>query len=119
MLANTEAQHLLLDGWTKADRWLVGRYVIMPDHIHLFCAPRDLNCRLKAWITYWKNEVTRQWPRKNEKPIWQREFWDTQLRREESYGNKWEYVRQNPVRAGLVESPDDWPFCGEINVLRW
>ena len=70
-------------------------------------------------MSYWKNEVTRQWPRDDEKPIWQREFWDTQLRREESYGKKWEYVRQNPVRAGLAASPDDWPYCGEVNVLRW
>src|SRR5688572_8802324 len=29
----------LLDAWTKADAWLIGYYLLMPDHLHLFCAP--------------------------------------------------------------------------------
>ncbi len=32
---------------------------------------------------------------------------------------KWEYIRHNPVRAGLVNDPDDWPYQGEMHVLRW
>jgi hypothetical protein len=48
-----------------------------------------------------------------------RDSWDTQLRRHESYDSKWEYVINNPVRAGLVKEPDDWPFQGALNVLRW
>jgi hypothetical protein len=48
-----------------------------------------------------------------------RDFWDTQLRRQESYDSKWEYVISNPVRAGLVKEPNDWPFQGELNVLPW
>jgi putative transposase len=63
--------------------------------------------------------VTRAWSVAEEKPIWQRDYFDRQLRNNESYGEKWEYVRQNPVRAGLVKSPDAWPFQGEINVLPW
>lgn len=35
----------------------------------------------------------------------------------ESYAEKWEYVRQNPVRAKLVSAPEDWPFCGEIVLI--
>jgi putative transposase len=46
-------------------------------------------------------------------------FWDTQLRRHENYDDKWEYVLQNPVRAELVGTSDEWPFQGELNVLRW
>lgn len=52
-------------------------------------------------------------------PLWQRQCWDTQLRTGESYDAKWDYVRNNPVRKGLVASPDDWPFQGELNVLSW
>ena len=47
-------------------------------------------------------------------PIWQRRFFDHVLRSEESYAQKWEYVRDNPVRAGLVTDADDWPYAGEI-----
>src|SRR6266566_2545894 len=45
--------------------------------------------------------------------IWQREFWDRQLRRAESYEEKWQYVKNNPVRV------EDWPYQGEVNVLEW
>ena len=45
--------------------------------------------------------------------LWQREFFDHQLRRDESIAEKCEYIRQNPVRRGLVDNPDDyrwiWP----------
>jgi hypothetical protein len=33
---------------------------------------------------------------------------------EESYAAKWHYVRQNPIRAGLVTNPGDWLYAGEI-----
>ena len=31
-----------------------------------------------------------------------------------SYAEQWEYVRMNPVRAGLCRQPEDWPYQGEI-----
>jgi hypothetical protein len=50
---------------------------------------------------------------------WQRDFWDTRLRRGENYDQKWTYVRENPVCAGLVKQPDEWLFQGRMNVLPW
>jgi hypothetical protein len=47
-------------------------------------------------------------------PHWQKDFFDHVLRSDESYSEKWQYMRQNPVRAGLVEKPEDWEFQGEI-----
>jgi hypothetical protein len=44
-------------------------------------------------------------------------FFDHILRSDESYSEKWNYVRDNPVRAGLVETADDWPYQGEIVVI--
>jgi putative transposase len=51
--------------------------------------------------------------------IWQRGHWDRQMRGREHYDDRWEYVRQNPVRAGLLRSPDQWPWQGEIRRLSW
>jgi REP element-mobilizing transposase RayT len=45
---------------------------------------------------------------------WQPGFFDHLIRNDESYGDKWNYVRENPVRAGLVASAADWPYQGEI-----
>ena len=39
ILANPAAHELLRASWREARLWLVGRYVIMPNHLHLFCAP--------------------------------------------------------------------------------
>ncbi|PYI92762.1 MAG: hypothetical protein DME97_08025 [Verrucomicrobia bacterium] len=36
LLANAEMHEILRESWQLAERWLVGRYVIMPDHIHCF-----------------------------------------------------------------------------------
>jgi hypothetical protein len=49
--------------------------------------------------------------------LWQREFFDHVLRSNESYAEKWNYVRDNPVRAGFVTSANDWPYAGEIETL--
>ena len=123
LLANDEAAQLIIESWQVANFWRVGRYVIMPEHIHLFCAPNTLPVHpLKKWIEYWRNHVTRGWPHRAQIPIWQREYWDRQLRqlrRSESYAAKWHYVANNPVRHGYVPRAEDWPYQGELNVLEW
>src|SRR5437867_7968921 len=86
----------------------------------LFCAPAEFPPKpLTEWVEYWKSHCARHWHNPKRAPVWQRHFWDTQLRRGENYDEKWEYVVQNPVRAGLVTRADEWPYQGELNVLRW
>ena len=54
------------------------------------------------------------WPFEKARTDLQEGFFDHVLRNDESYQQKWIYVRDNPVRAGLAESSDDWPYQGEI-----
>ena len=119
ILSKMDVAEVIRAACRQGDAWLVGRYVIMPDHIHFFCAPRDLSVSLKRWMTFWKSLASLRWPRPAEQPVWQLDFWDTQLRRGENYDEKWDYVWRNPVRKGLVAKPEDWPYAGEINVLAW
>ena len=92
----------------------VGRYVILPDHLHLFVALPD-NFELGDWVGTLKRVLARSLQDSGSgDPIWQRGFFDHVLRSNESYAGKWSYVRENSVRAGLVKNADDWPFCGEI-----
>jgi REP element-mobilizing transposase RayT len=92
----------------------------MPDHIHLFCAPADLvPMPMEPWVHFWKSCVTKSWRKRGDLPIWQRDFWDTQLRTSENYDEKWQYVLENPVRAGFVRCSEDWPYQGELNILDW
>jgi putative transposase len=39
------------------------------------------------------------------------------LRSSDSYSQKWHYVKENPVRAGLIKRSDEWPWQGEIELL--
>jgi putative transposase len=115
-----EIHQLILETWRKADHWLVGRYVIMPNHLHFFCAPVHVPITpLRRWMEFWRAGVTRRWPHAVGKPIWQKDFFDRQLRGGESYRQKWLYVLENPVKASLVMRWEDWPYQGEMNVLQW
>jgi REP element-mobilizing transposase RayT len=147
ILAVESAANILISEWRAAHEhhgWLVGRYVIMPDHVHFFCAAEHNSKTLSVFVGAWKewtskriagelgpvvaagvdrgpgagamNDMPRS-PRAATTRVWQREFFDHVLRSEESYAEKWEYVRQNPVRAGLATGVEDWPFQGEIYLL--
>jgi putative transposase len=120
ILARPDIHDLLRNVWIHTDHWLVGRYVIMPDHIHLFCSLGNQDCTsLARWVHFWKSAASRRWPRSEEQPVWQKSCWDTQMRTGEQYSVKWDYVRHNPVRARLCQTPDEWPFQGELNVSPW
>jgi putative transposase len=119
ILASHEVHEAILTAWSNASTWLVGRYVILPDHIHFFCAPNSIDApSLERWISFWKSRLTVAIG-KHKGEIWQRDHWDRQLRRGDSYDEKWEYVRNNPVRHGYVKNADDWRFQGVLNELRW
>ncbi len=99
---------------------MVGRYILMPDHVHLFCAPAKwLVTPLKNWLQFWRSEATQRWPFPDEKPIWQKDFFDRQLRSGESYHQKWLYLWENPIKEGLIKNPEEWLYQGELNVLSW
>ncbi|HSR88689.1 MAG TPA: transposase [Pontiella sp.] len=120
ILDRNAVHELLKTCWTQADSWLTGRYLLMPDHIHLFCSPVGINYPpLLKWVNYWKSLSARSWPNRTERKVWQRDFWDTQLRRGDSYTEKWRYVVNNPVRAGLVEESSQWPYQGQLNEFVW
>ncbi|HJT80318.1 MAG TPA: hypothetical protein VJ719_03895 [Chthoniobacterales bacterium] len=120
ILADPTIHEWLRESWQVKPAWLIGKYLIMPDHIHFFCAPDQPDGPpLEEWLKFWKSHAARHWPHPNQAPVWQRDAWDTQLRRHESYDDARAYVEMNPVRAGLVDAAEAWPYQGELNHLRW
>ncbi len=118
VLAATDAQRALVSAWHAATAWVAGTYVIMPDHVHVFCAPGSVAPPMvKTWAKYWKRLVDQACPRLT--GLWQMDVWDTQMRNVEHYLRKLEYVRQNPVRAGLVAAAEEWPYRGTVHPLHW
>ena len=79
----------------------VGRYVMMPDHLHLFVrGSADFN--LAHWVNGLKRAISVALGATKKRPLWQPGFFDHILRNDESYSQKWVYVRENPVRSELV-----------------
>ena len=116
-LANDEVHRCLTEAWKEAGAWAVGHYVLMPDHLHLFCAPVLPGYSIEQWITFWKRSFRRL--HGPDSGTFQSRGWHHRLRSGESYAQKWDYVRLNPVRAGLSASADSWPWQGMIHALRW
>ena len=122
LLANPSVHKALIEfakGGPAHGAWL-GRYVLMPDHLHAFVALDEEKITLAKWMKSLKNALSKSLRnRKILSPHWQKTFFDHVLRNSESYGEKWEYVHANPLRAGLVERPEDWLFQGEIYPLEF
>ena len=98
----------------------VGCYVLMPDHLHLFVVIEDDRVRLSEWIRSLKNSISKVLRVRGESsPHWQKGFFDHIMRGSESYSQKWDYVRANPIRAGLVARPEEWPYAGEVHQLEY
>jgi putative transposase len=116
-LANAQAHKLLHEAWLGSTAWLIGDYVIMPDHLHCFCAPCDIEVPIEKWIRYWKREFTLKHARSDWK--FQSRGWHHRLRNDEKYAEKWLYVQENPVRKNLCKHIDGWPFKGRVFDLTW
>ena len=102
----------------------VGRYVIMPNHVHFFVRGNP-DFVLSSWVGGLKRAMSVAGLNQSQairlpiqrKSLWQPGFFDHVLRNDESYAQKWEYVRENPVRAGLVAEWHEWPYQGEIALI--
>jgi putative transposase len=96
--------------------------VILPDHIHsIWTLPKgdaDFSYRwkrIKARFSLWcpqsyKQQQSASRLRKGEQAIWQRRFWEHQIRNEADFSQHVNYIHYNPVKHNLVSKPRDWPY---------
>ena len=96
-------------------RYILLAWCIMPNHVHLVLAPLEehtLSRILHSIKSYTANRINNILGRRG--PLWERESFDHLIRTPEHLQAFCEYVEQNPVKAGLCENPENWPFssCG-------
>ena len=85
-------------------------YVIMPNHVHLLIQPRIAPDRLlKSLKGATAREANRLLGRTGE-PFWQKESYDHWVRNRNEFQKIRAYIEDNPVNAGLVGSPEDYPW---------
>jgi putative transposase len=78
--------------------------VTMPDHLH-FIAQINQAVGIRGPIGNIKRYLARR-----HSILWQRGFFDHRIRSDKLLRRTEHYVRMNPVRAGLVKNPEDWPY---------
>jgi len=88
----------------KKGEWWCGAFVVMPDHVHGlvgFPGPKSMQHAMRDW---------KSWTARSTGVAWQRGWFDHRLRTDECWRSKARYLCDNPVRAGLVNEADDWPW---------
>ncbi|MBI5766817.1 MAG: hypothetical protein HZA93_03430 [Verrucomicrobia bacterium] len=84
--------------------WWCELFLLMPDHAHaLLVFPREPG--MSAAMRHWKRGTARF-----QRVIWQEGFFDHRLRSPAEAGEKWHYVRRNPVVKNLCTTEDGWPW---------
>lgn len=93
-------------------------YCLMPDHLHFLTSPQLDGASVLKFTDQFKGKATnRSWMLGWRGKLWQPRFFDHIVRAEEDLLAISEYILNNPVRRGLVECPEDWPWGGYMNPL--
>ena len=102
--------------------------VILPDHLHtLWRLPEDDGDYALRWRLI-KARFSRELPEdehrspsrasKGERGIWQRRYWEHQIRDDDDWARHVDYIHYNPVKHGLVTRPGDWPHSSLHRFVR-
>jgi len=103
--------------YRRQGKWLLFAYCLMPDHLHLLVTPEG-GVNLSIVLGQYESFVTRSaWGYGIVGALWQRSFHDHILRKQEAAAEVVAYILNNPVRGGLVEQWEDWPWCGMPDAL--
>lgn len=95
---------------------LVFTYCLMPDHLHFLLSPQRDGISVLDFVNQFKGKTTnRSWKLGWIGKLWQPRFFDHIIRAEEGLNAISEYIVNNPVRKGLVQHPEDWPWSGYMN----
>lgn len=99
--------------YQRESLWWMQLLVVMPDHFHALVSfnqkVRPMSECLRAWKAYLKRSAGIEW---------QRGYFDHRLRTADAAREKALYIRNNPVRAGLVDAADDWKYTWSAAELR-
>lgn len=102
--ATFEVMAQAIEHYEASGKWRLGLFLALSDHWHALIQFTELEHMEK---------VLRDWKRFVAMPtgiVWQDGFFEHRLRSRHIANEKWHYIRLNPVRKGLVDDPDKWPF---------
>jgi len=102
----------VLRSYVAAGKFQVHDFVVMPDHVHLLLTVgSDMTIErvmqfIKGGFSY---RLKKEFGYSGE--VWQRGFSEVRVEDKQSFLRHREYIAENPVKAGLAESPEKFPYC--------
>ena len=87
-------------------------YCVMPDHVHLVVEGRTESSDLKRFAKMAKQRSGAQFARTARRPLWQEGYFDRVLRESDDIRGVVRYILENPIRAGIAERVEDYPYLG-------
>ncbi|NQZ55971.1 MAG: transposase [Lentisphaeraceae bacterium] len=127
LLKIPEVAEIVVDAWKFFDRqrYEIIAYVVMPTHVHILIKTYQgflLKSVVHSWKSYTANEINK-YLRENEvksagkmpalpakNGVWQEDYWDRFIRDEKHFKSAVAYILDNPLKAGLCESRENWPW---------
>jgi putative transposase len=110
--------------------FVIDAMVVLPDHLHcIWTLPQEDADFSMRWRLI-KSDFSRHCPdlykrkksasriKKREQAIWQRRFWEHQIRDERDFARHVDYIHYNPVSHGLVKAPKDWEYSSFHRYVR-
>ncbi|MGJ8654076.1 MAG: REP-associated tyrosine transposase [Opitutaceae bacterium] len=102
---NAGAIKAAIQNYKENYKWHPTLVVLMPDHLHMLVSLNTSQFTIKQIISPWKRFLAR-----TQEITWQEGFFEHRIRDRDSQEEKEQYLRLNPVRAKLVQNPEDWPY---------
>lgn len=93
-------------------------YCVIPDHIHLLVQGDREDADFKEFVRLAKLKTGYRFKREHRASLWQEGYYDRVLRDEETTESVVYYIVANPIRKGLVENKEDYPFWGSGRCTR-
>jgi REP element-mobilizing transposase RayT len=87
-------------------------HILMPDHVHALVEGERDDSDFIKWLDLWRQLSGFFWRRRTGNYLWQEGYWDYTLRDDDSVRGIASYIAWNPVRAGLVTAPAEYPWIG-------
>jgi REP element-mobilizing transposase RayT len=92
--------------------WHCRLMLLMPDHVHAVIA-FSRHAAMKRLVSNWKHYLAC-----HHEVVWQESFFDHRLRNHQEEDGKIAYIMMNPIRKGLCDRPEDWPWVYRPNDRR-
>ena len=102
----------VLRSYVAAGKFALHDFVVMPDHVHLLMTVGD-DMTIEKAMQFLKGGFSYRLQKECGflGEVWQRGFSEVRVEDRRSFLQHREYIAQNPVKAGLVDSPENFPFC--------